>query len=1114
MITKLNLKQFLVLLGFQPSISNENLFELYVEKVDSIVKVDFEAEKILYPKGVSADRNTTKNFSKDENFVVLDCVVQLLKIGYRPEHIVLEPKTPGGREDSFFYGDILIWDNNKRPYLLIECKTTNNGSDDQFAKAWEKAKIDGGQLFNYYNTYRQAQYLCLYTADCIDTDVKRQYYSIQMNDIDEIVGGKKNLLTYKRVREDLGGKDAYFRVWKQTYDYNHETSGIFEEEYEPFNIGQHKRKFDGLLDVGSSVIDKKYHHFRETLRKYNVASHENAFDKLVNLFLAKIVDEDVNKDDLQFCWKGQAHDDYYKFQDRLQRLYKIGMEDYLNEIVTYVDDSDVENAFHLHKSQPDAIKETIIDYFHQIKFYSNSDFGFLDVHNEELFRQNSVILKEMVFMLQDIKIRDNKQPQFLGNLFENFLDQGVRQNEGQFFTPIPIACFMVSSLPLKEILEKTDYKPYMIDYACGAGHFLTEYANQIKKIIGNLQNGNNEIDVKECFRRIYGIEKEYRLSKVSKISSFMYNQEGINIIYGDALQDYSNVKEGTFNVLIANPPFRVTGFLETLSEEQIAKYDLSSYIEASNYRSFNNIEYYFVEKAKRVLSTNGVAAIILPNTMRTDSDTMAIKTRELLLKAFDIISIVELSGRTFGKTATATSILFLRKRPDDVAKYAKQRVDLWFNNDHSQDYRFKDEYLLSDYCEFIGISEDDYSSLINKTPSENLFQSEFWENYFNSIKSGSHYVYLSEKELSDDYTEQDRKKELEEYLYSTIIGIEKEKMEFYILTKQTPNPVVVVKVPTESTAAEKAFLGYEWSSAKNNEGAHVIGIQESASPDEIQKKGWDRIVTPLYNPIDLYDPNKINNLIRENFNDNVELNITDEEIKKYVNVYPLYDLIDFATSHFDKAIGTTSVHQYPEIETTLEVGKLGKIAPMVTNKVPSSTIRIENYISTDNMLQNRAGIEKFDGTISSANLTEYKKGDILVSNIRPYLKKIWLADCDGGCSNDVLVFRNIADNITNEYLYCILASSVFFDYMMVGKTGTKMPRGNKRAIPNFKIPLLDPQKQADFIKEIQKIERRYNSLKNITGKRLKTSSVVKQFEEYENSKLEVFNKYLNSDNNR
>ena len=1109
MITKLNLKQSLVSLGFQPSSSNQNLYELYIEKVDSIVKVDFESEKILYPKGVSADRATTKNFSKNENFVVLDCVVQLLKIGYRPEHIVLEPKTPGGREDSFFYGDILVWDNSKRPYLLIECKTTENGSDDQFTKAWEKAKIDGGQLFNYYNTYRQAQYLCLYASDYVDTSVKRQYYSIQMNDIDEIVGGKKNLLTYKRVREDLGGKDAYFRVWKQTYGCHSENFGIFEEEYEPFNIGQQKRNIDDLLDVDSIVIDKKYHHFRETLRKYNVASHENAFDKLVNLFLAKIVDEDINKDDLQFCWKGQAHDDYYKFQDRLQRLYKIGMEDYLNEIVTYVDDSDVENAFHLHKSQPDAIKETIIDYFHQIKFYSNSDFGFLDVHNEELFRQNAVILKDMVFMLQDIKIRNNKQPQFLGNLFENFLDQGVRQNEGQFFTPIPIACFMVSSLPLKDTLEKTDYKPYMIDYACGAGHFLTEYASQVKKIVENLQDGDTKIDVKECFKRIYGIEKEYRLSKVSKISSFMYNQEGINIIYGDALQDYANVKDGSFNVLIANPPFRVTGFLETLSEEQIAKYDLSSYIEPSNYRSFNNIEYYFVEKAKKVLSTNGIAAIILPNTTRTDNDTMAIKTREILLRAFDIISIVELSGRTFGKTATATSILFLRRRPDDVAKYAKQRVDLWFNNDHSQDYRFKDEHLLTDYCEYIGIAEEDYSSLINKSPNENLLQSEFWENYYDSIKDSNQYVSIAEKELSDDYTEQERNKDLEQLVVSYIIDIEKEKLEFFILTKKTPNSVVVVKVPTESSIAEKAFLGYEWSTAKNYEGAHVLGVQESANPDEIQRKGWDRIMTPLYNPIDLFDPHKINSLIRENYKENVELNITDEEIKKCVNIYPLCDLIDFATSRFDKAIGTTSMLQYPEIETTLDVGKLGKIAPMVTNKVPSTSIRIGNYISTDNMLQNRAGIEKYDGSISSANLTEYKKGDILVSNIRPYLKKIWLADCDGGCSNDVLVFRNIANNISNEYLYCILSSSVFFDYMMVGKTGTKMPRGNKRAIPNFKVPLLDPAKQADFVKEILKIEKRYNSLKNITGKRLKTSSVVKQFEEYENSKLAVFNKYLN-----
>ena len=128
----------------------------------------------------------------------------------------------------------------------------------------------------------------------------------------------------------------------------------------------------------------------------------------------------------------------------------------------------------------------------------------------------------------------------------------------------------------------------------------------------------------------------------------------------------------------------------------------------------------------------------------------------------------------------------MRRRPDDVAIYAKQRVELWFNNDHSQDYRFMDEYLLSDYCEYIGVTEEDYSSLINKTPNESLLHSEFWDSYYESIKDNSRYVSIAEKELSDDYTEQERNHELEEFLISYIIDIEKEKLEFFYLDKKDP----------------------------------------------------------------------------------------------------------------------------------------------------------------------------------------------------------------------------------------------------------------------------------------------------------------------------------------
>jgi len=149
MIAKDNLRDFLTSLGFLQSDSIQDEVILPFENINCSVAVDFTREKIKYPEGIEADRDTTKNFSANENFVVLECVVGLLTQGYKPENIVLEPKTPGGRKDSHFYCDILIRDNDKRPYMLIECKTMDGKEDDEFNKAWKKTLQDGGQLFNY-----------------------------------------------------------------------------------------------------------------------------------------------------------------------------------------------------------------------------------------------------------------------------------------------------------------------------------------------------------------------------------------------------------------------------------------------------------------------------------------------------------------------------------------------------------------------------------------------------------------------------------------------------------------------------------------------------------------------------------------------------------------------------------------------------------------------------------------------------------------------------------------------------------------------------------------------------------------------------------------------------
>ena len=131
--------------------------------------------------------------------------------------------------------------------------------------------------------------------------------------------------------------------------------------------------------------------------------------------------------------------------------------------------------------------------------------------------------------------------------------------------------------------------------------------------------------------------------------------------------------------------------------------------------------------------------------------------------------------------------------------------------------------------------------------------------------------------------------------------------------------------------------------------------------------------------------------------------------------------------------------------------KLSDICGFRKGKVDVSNLTLKTYISTENMLPNKGGIT-VASSLPTAQLTqEYKKGDVLVSNIRPYFKKIWRAKNDGGCSNDVLVFQGNS-NIDGEFLYYVLANDNFFAYSMATSKGTKMPRGDKTSIMQYDVP--------------------------------------------------------------
>ena len=130
---------------------------------------------------------------------------------------------------------------------------------------------------------------------------------------------------------------------------------------------------------------------------------------------------------------------------------------------------------------------------------------------------------------------------------------------------------------------------------------------------------------------------------------------------------------------------------------------------------------------------------------------------------------------------------------------------------------------------------------------------------------------------------------------------------------------------------------------------------------------------------------------------------------------------------------------------------LNQICYYVKDKIDISFLTEETYISTENMLQNKEGVTVASNIPNIGKTQAYKKGDILISNIRPYFKKIWFATWDGGCSNDVLVIR-AKQGVSSEYLYTVLSDDRFFDYSMATSKGTKMPRGDKESIMKYKIP--------------------------------------------------------------
>lgn len=171
------------------------------------------------------------------------------------------------------------------------------------------------------------------------------------------------------------------------------------------------------------------------------------------------------------------------------------------------------------------------------------------------------------------------------------------------------------------------------------------------------------------------------------------------------------------------------------------------------------------------------------------------------------------------------------------------------------------------------------------------------------------------------------------------------------------------------------------------------------------------------------------------------------------------------------------------------MGKLEDVAAYVSEKIPLKDIDESAYISTENMLKNKKGIECSTNKPNNGKGTSFMVDDILISNIRPYFKKIWRASFSGASSNDVLCIR--VKNIFNaSVLYYTLEKDLFFDYVMAGSNGVKMPRGDKKWIMKYPIVIPCTDKIEQYKIKTNGIQKHINICKKENFKLKEIKSLI------------------------
>lgn len=1134
MITKNNLAALLNHFGFT---KKGNVYKRDYPQGASI-EVNFETQKITYAplddnfkeaefphknkpaKGFIIHRDTTLNFSSKENFVCLVCVHLLLTKGYEPKHIVFEPAFKSGHVNKPSYGDILVFNKEYKPLVLIENKTYGA----KFSEEWNNMLKDGGQLFSYLgplvNQLGFCENIVLFAADYDEKDVVKKSHVIILKDNEKRIKELESPLTFSNTQ----GK--YFEVWRDTYRSSFETKGLFEDDVDVYTIGKHKYTINDIRGLSHAEIRPIYHEFATILRNHAITDFEHSFYILIDLFLCKITDELNNPNDLQFYYKGITRDTPKEYCARLLNLYQLGKKQLFGVDVVNKNESDIKQIFEDKNRTLNGLFEGIKDLFEEIKFYNIKKFNFIDVENREDFEMNFKILIEITALIQDIKLSESETNHFFGDLFEGLLSKSVHQTEGQYFTPLPIVSFIIKSLPQFANSDKIK----VLDYACGAGHFLTEFVKAYPKALA------------------YGIEKSQPLSQVAKIATIINGSEESHIVFKDALSTmntqevrFQGFEMESFDCIIANPPYSVDGFLGTMTDTDRERFKLIDSVDKKSYGTNDKIQCFFVERAEHFLRANGLLGIVLPISILTNSnDSIFIKTRELLFANFNILAIANLNSRTFGSTGTNTIVLFAQKvkknseglinsfiDKKEITSYTNYAsIDKYVEKQgyNKKDYfAFMQDNILSKELEghdyFVGYKKQFKIKAINKSIQKEWFKESAHYRSDLAERSKEYKALFSTFLNSEEYKD----REMAEYRNQFILfvkRIEKDKLNLFIQIDN--NRVAILQSPPEKVNNKSNkeqivnFLGYDWSTRKSDEGIKYVTsktIEESEDQPEDKKdaevlaaiNSIKYIKTPLYNPNDSWDNKKFAFAIRKHIyehckkfsfsnNDNIEDKLQmefDGDMRELLSYSDLSDLINFSRTSFDKSIQMKSANKvmieskYPFVKLEDRVMAKGgdtfsenfqgnhnskdipffKVSDMNTPGNETIMSISNNYVN-ENILKNQI------------NATIFKAGTIVFPKVGMaiYTNKKRILGREAAIDNNTMAISvNKPDEIMPEYLFKYFLSYVDLPSI---SSDSNPPSINAKNVLELTFPLPPFDIQEHIVEDCNKVDKKYSAIRS------------------------------------